>query len=79
MHLLGGVTMPAHTRISAKFLLAALTLPLLFLSPSHSQSDQSASPFHEEVLAKLTPGAEAKQILVGDHHLAWIEKLGDKR
>jgi hypothetical protein len=79
MHLLGGVTMPAHTRISAKFLVAALTLPLLFLSPSHSQSTQSAAPFHEEVLAELTAGAEAKQTLVGNHHLAWIEKLGDKR
>ena len=71
--------MPAHIRISSKFLIAALTVPLLFFRPSHSQSNQSASLFHEDVLAELTPGAEAKQILVGNHHLAWIEKLGDKR
>jgi hypothetical protein len=71
--------MPAHIRISSKFLIAALTVPLLFFSPSHSQSNQSASLFHEDLLAELTPGAEAKQILVGNHHLAWIEKLGDKR
>lgn len=71
--------MPANIRTSVQFLAAALALPLLLLSPSHPQSNQSASLFHEDVLAELTPGTEAKQILVGAHHLAWVEKLNDKR
>ena len=52
--------MPANIRTSVQFLAAALALPLLLLSPSHPQSNQSASLFHEDVLAELTPGTEAK-------------------
>ena len=75
--------MPAHTRIQTstptQFLLAAFILSFLSLRPSRPQSSQPASLFHEDVLAELTPGAEVKQTLVGDHHLAWVEKLGDRR
>jgi len=75
--------MPAHIRLRTstptQFLLAALLVSFLTIRSSRSQSAQPASLFHEDVLAELTPGAEVKQTLVGDHHLAWIEKLGDKR
>jgi hypothetical protein len=71
--------MPAHTRISAQFLCAILIVSFLVLRTSRSQSNQSASVFHEEILAEITPGAEVKQIVVGNHHLAWVEKQADKR
>jgi hypothetical protein len=69
--------MPAHARISAQFLCAILIVSFLVLRASRSQSNQSV--FHEEVLAEITPGAEAKQVVVGNHHLAWVEKQADKR
>jgi hypothetical protein len=75
--------MPAHNRIristSEQILLAAFIVSFLALRPSHPQSNQPASLFHEDVLAELTPGAEAKFVLVGNHHLAWVEKQNDKR
>jgi len=51
-----------------------------FLYPPLPRSAQTApSPFHEEVLAEITPGADIKMVIVGNHHLAWVEKQGDKR
>jgi hypothetical protein len=62
----------------ARFPAASLALVFFCVAPVLA-AQSSPSLFHEDVVAEITPGAEAKQILVGDHHLAWVEKLGDKR
>jgi hypothetical protein len=70
---------PNRFRSTAQSLTAAFALAFLSLTPSHRQSTQSTSLFHEELLAEISPGAEVKETVVGEHHLAWREKLGDKR
>jgi hypothetical protein len=67
-----------HSKLAAQLLLTASAL--LFLTAAAPQSSQSpSSAFHEELLAEISPGAEVKQTLVSTHHLAWIEKIGDRR
>ena len=69
-----------HTKIAAQILLATSALLFLPLTPTHPQSTQFLpSAFHEDLLAEISPGAEVKQTIVANHHLAWIEKQGDKR
>src|ERR1700690_1758850 len=69
-----------HPKLVAQFLFTASALLFLIATPTHPQSTQSApSAFHEDLLAEISPGAEVKQTIVSAHHLAWIEKQGDKR
>jgi len=44
-----------------------------------SAQSQEASPFHEELIAEMSPGSELKHMLVTLSHLAWVENVSGKR
>ena len=66
---------------------AAICAVLLATAPraksSFKQEPQAppaaSAPFHEEVIAEITPGNQYKSGFVGYKHLAWVENQGGKR
>ncbi|MGH9746891.1 MAG: hypothetical protein ACRD59_12385 [Candidatus Acidiferrales bacterium] len=88
MPLPGRPMLPAQILLHAVLAFAFLVIVMVIAiaapiraqqSPPTQPAQPSSSAFHEDLLAEISPGAEVKQTTVSDHHLAWVEKQGDKR
>ncbi len=73
---------PNRISIATQLLAIAFSLSVLAARTAQAQSNPAtppASPFHEDLLAEISPGAEVKLTYASNHHLAWVENLSGKR